>query len=340
MTGSILWYLHDQGAGHLARARAVIPRLRSPVVVAAGPGIATAAARHLDVPVVALPSDVPTVPTPTTGPWHHAPAAPEQRSRGAAVAAAVADHRCTTAVVDVSMEVTVLARLLGLGVVTVRQSGRRQDPAHRIGLASADTVWVPQHRALEPLDGEEVDDRWCFTGAFSRYDDPCPPRATPTTTGTRTVVLLVGTGGTGFDAGTWRRACAPPGWRVLIVNAGERWCGHGVASLGAVEQLGPVLAGADVVVASGGWGAVADCVATGARLALVPEQRPFDEQVTRAHVLAAAGLALDLGQWPAPARLGSVLDACLHLDPTAWARYYDGRGACRAATLIDQVHAR
>ena len=43
-----------------------------------------------------------------------------------------------------------MACLLGLRTVTVRQSGRRDDEAHRIGLASADVVWVPQHRDLEP----------------------------------------------------------------------------------------------------------------------------------------------------------------------------------------------
>src|SRR6185295_1867233 len=105
--------VHDHGSGHLARAAAVLPHLSSNVVVAAGPGIAARAARALDRAIVALPSDVPVEPSRTIGPWHHAPAGLTQRHRTLGLVAAVEAHGCTTAVVDVSMEVTVLARLLG-----------------------------------------------------------------------------------------------------------------------------------------------------------------------------------------------------------------------------------
>ena len=157
MSGTILWYLHDQGRGHLDRARAVIPHLTSPVVVAAGPGVAGHAAAALDAPVVALPSDVPARPSATQGPWHHAPVGPEVRSRTTTLAAIVEHRDCTTAVVDVSMEVAAFARLCGLRTVALRQSGHRDDAAHRIGLVGADVVWVPQHPDLEPID-EPVDD--------------------------------------------------------------------------------------------------------------------------------------------------------------------------------------
>lgn len=335
MTGAVLWYVHDHGGGHLARARAVLPKLRRRVVVATGPGVVEEARLVLDAPVVALPSDVPACPVPTTGPWHHAPACPEQRARGRALAAAIADHRCTTAVVDVSMEVSVLARLLGLRVITVRQSGRRDDDAHRIGLASADVVWVPQHPALEPVDGD-VDERWSFTGAFSRFDGR--PSATDgrQLPDRRTVVLLVGAGGTSLDATAWRAAAVPDGWRVVIAGTPERWQ-HGVVEcVGRVDPLLPVLASADVVVTSAGWAAVADGVAAGVRLVLVAERRPFGEQVVRSEALAGAGLAVSLDRWPAPDELSDVLAAAARLRPDDWAPYYDGRGAERAAALVDE----
>ena len=105
---SILWYLHDQGRGHLGRAQAVLPHVAAPVVVAAGPRIADAARRHLDVEVVTLPPDSASDsdgPTPR-GPWHHAPAGAVLRGRSLALVDVVARAGCTTAVVDVSMEVT------------------------------------------------------------------------------------------------------------------------------------------------------------------------------------------------------------------------------------------
>ena len=335
MTATIVWYLHDRGAGHLARARAVIPHLTAPVVVAAGPGIAPWATRVLDVPVVELASDVPARPVATVGPWHHAPADIAQRERALALAAVVDGHACTTAVVDVSMEVTVLARLLGLRVVALRQSGRRDDAAHRTGLATADVVWVPQHSALEPLDAPP-DARWAFTGAFSRFDG-CRPAHRRTGT-RRTAVVVIGSGGTQFDAAAWRAATPPPGWSVSIVGAPERWAGP-IPSVGHVEPILPVLAAADVVLTSAGWGAVADGVAAGARLVVVAEPRPFAEQEVRAHALGAAGLVHPLVRWPDPAELGDVLDAALVLDPQRWSSFYDHRGARRAAALIDELHA-
>ncbi len=104
---------------------------------------------------------------------------------------------CTTVVVDVSAEVISLARLLGLRVIAVRQSGRRDDPAHRMAFATADAVWVPQHHSLEPHVGA-TDERWHFTGAFSRYDGETagPPAQR---SDHRLAVVLVGAGGTSFD---------------------------------------------------------------------------------------------------------------------------------------------
>jgi len=335
VNGSVLWYLHDHGAGHLSRARAVIPSVGAPVVVAAGPGIAGLATRVLDVPVVELASDVPATPCPTIGPWHHAPADMAQRRRGLDLAAVVERHGCTSAVVDVSMEVTVLARLLGLRVVTVRQSGRRNDAAHRTGLATADAVWVPQHADLEPIDGS-TDDRWHFTGAFSRFDGCRPPSRRRR--GPRRAVLLVGSGGSGFDASVWRAAHPPEGWTVTVVGVEERWPGC-VSSVGRIDPVLGVLQDADVVVTSAGWAAIADGVSAGARLAVVAEPRPFDEQQVRAGALAAAGLVVALDRWPAPDELADVLEPAAALDPGRWAEYYDRRGATRAAALVDEVHA-
>lgn len=336
----VLWYVHDHGTGHLARARAVIPHLRHGTVVAAGPAVADVARDELDGPVVGLPGDVPATATPTVGPWHHAPSGQAVRQRSLALVDAVATFGCTVAVVDVSMEVTVLARLCGLRVVTVRQSGCRSDAAHRIGLASADVVWVPQHRELEPIGDEvaAVDDRWHFTGAFSRFDGS--PHRVIEADGTRLALIVVGAGGTGLDLGAWRAATAPPGWRVVIAGAPDQWCHRGITSVGRIDDLAPLLRTADVVVASAGWGAVADAAATDARLVVVPETRPFAEQEARAGALAGHHLAVVRPHWPAAAELDDLAAAVARLPAGRWARYYDGHGAERAAAMIDAEVAR
>jgi len=337
---SVLWYLHDHGRGHLERARAVLPHVAANVVVAAGPGIAERASDALQVDVVHLPTDVPERATPTTGPWHHAPAGSTLRRRTCALAAAAERYDCVTAVVDLSMEVTVLARLLGLRTVAVRQSGHRNDEVHRAGFASADVVWVPQHRSLEPLD-EAIDDRWFFSGAFSRFDDVrCERsgRGGDARSARRHVVIVVGTGGTDFDVARWRHADLPSGWQVTIAGTSECWTTGSVSSVGTIEPIHPLLNAADVVVTSAGWAAIADTVAAGGRLAIVPERRPFCEQGVRATALHAAGLAVALRRWPDPEQLGEVIAAAQALDPSRWRGVYDGRGAQRAARMIDRLH--
>ena len=104
----------------------------------------------------------------------------------------------------------------------------------------------------------------------------------------RTAVVLLGAGGHRFDAEPWRRAAAPPGWRVVIAGLGERWEADGISSVGVVADVAPLLTHADVVVTAAGWASVADTVSCGARLVVVPERRPFDEQAVRA------------GGWPTP----------------------------------------
>jgi hypothetical protein len=337
---SVLWYVHDVGSGHLHRAAAVLEHLDVPAVVAAGPGIDLS--RLPPSPAVraggllALPSDVPAEPTPTVGPWHWAPASPQLRARADALAAAIARYRCTTAVVDVSAEVAVLARMMGLRVVALRQSGRRDDDAHRIGFASADAVWVPQHPELDPVEADLVG-RAIFTGAFSRFDRP---HAAVAPSGPRppAVTVLVGAGGHHFPCAAWRTASASPSWPVVIAGLRERWHGDGICSVGHVD-VEPLLRRSAVVVTAAGWASVADAAACGARLVVVAEPRPFDEQVVRAEALAAAGLAVHLPSWPTPAQLPAVIERAMALAPDAWAPYYDGRGAQRAADLVEQVHA-
>jgi predicted glycosyltransferase len=91
-------------------------------------------------------------------------------------------------------------------------------------------------------------------------------------------------------------------------------------------------------VAGAGWASTADVAAIRRPLVVVPEPRPFDEQLVRARALAAAGLALHVDTWPTPTRLADVLAEAGTLDPAAWAEFHDGHGARRAATMIDAVH--
>ena len=105
-----------------------------------------------------------------------------------------------------------------------------------------------------------------------------------------------------------------------------------------VDDFDALLASADALVTSAGWGTVADAAAVRLPLVVVPEDRPFDEQLVRAQALEAAGLAVVAPRWPTPDELGPLLDATLALDLRRWDQVHDGRGARRAAALIEEVH--
>ena len=337
---SVLWYVHDHGVGHLRRCQAVLPHLRSDVVVASSlpaldrrvPGIRTAT----------LPSDRVERPELGPGPLHYAPRGPVARDRASALLDVMAAHDCSTAVVDVSAETAVLCRLAGLRLVVVRQSGRRDDAPHRLAHDCADVVWVPQHEAVEP-GIEDIPSRRC-TGAFSRFDQRPPDRERArerlgVAEDQRLVVCLLGAGGSSFPVEAWR-AAPPDEVEVAILGLGDRWSTGSVTSWASVEDPYDHLCAADLVVAGAGWASVHDAASASSRLVVVPEDRPFDEQRVRARALADEGVLLALDRWPVPSDLPDLFDDVGALDVGRWKDIYDRCGAQRAAALIDEVHAR
>jgi hypothetical protein len=252
-----------------------------------------------------------------------------------------ARHGCTTAVVDVSVETAVLCRLAGLRTVVLRQSGRRDDPPHKLAHDCADVAWVPQHRHLEPHFSARHGTH--FTGAFNRYDTARSSRGHArchlgVASARRLVVVLLGSGGSTFPAEAWQRQPDVGSIDVVVLGEPRCWSSGSIRSLGRVPEPSRHLCAADAVVSAGGWASVHDLVSLGVPSALVAEPRPFDEQRVRVDALDGAGLAVGLERWPLPQDLESVLEACDELDPGRWSQCYDGKGAQRAAEMIEAVH--
>lgn len=339
--GSLLWYVHDHGVGHLHRARAVLDHLDVPVVVASSLPEQAQACFDASVTWRTLRPDRAEDALQGPGPLHHAPAARAARERCADLLDVVEHHDCTSAVVDVSAETVLLCRLAGLRVVAVRQSGERTDEGHHLAHECADVVWVPQHRCLEP--GIDDLDRVSCTGGFSRYDGRTVARDASRRRlgldGDRTLaVVIVGAGGSTFPEQRWRSEPAPPHVDVIIAGLAQRWDQGSVRSVGVVGDLFDLLCAADAVVTAGGWGSVHDAASAGVRAAVVAEPRPYDEQRVRVDALRRAGLVVALDEWPGPSELPEVLASTDALAPQRWSPWYDHAGAQRAAALIEAVH--
>ena len=321
------WYVHHHGAGHLTRFRAVRPHLTGAVVVFSSlpePAVLPPATRWVRLdpdndrpPGAPDPVDA----DPTAGgvlhwaPLHHAGHA----RRLAVITAAIANERFDRFVVDVSVEVALLVRLLGVATVVVTQPGDRGDGPHRLAYATAARVLAPwpagAHRS-------SVVDGLAEVGGISRFDGR--PRAAEPDPGT---VLVLGGGLVegDFAERVARAAGATPGTRWQLAG-GATW----------IEDPWEALQRAEVVVAAAGQNSVADLAAAGARAVVVPQPRPFGEQEATGRLLTDRRLAVVEPVWPADDHWPAVLDRARSLRPD-WSLWGVTGAARRAAEVIEGV---
>lgn len=334
------WYVHHHGAGHLHRFLAVRELVGERVV---GLGSGGRPAGVEDDAWLALPSDVPTGPPEDPGAGgalHWAPLrAPDAGRRTARIARWVERDRPRAIVVDVSVEVAVLARLLSVPVVVVAQRGVRRDVPHRTGFAVASAVVAPWTRATHAASDLPTGVEPVLCGAMSRFDDrerPAPPRRPRT--GTTDVLLLVGSGGHALRAEDVRAAAAAtPDARWHVAGALRTGDGPGLVDHGPRADVWALLSRCDVVVGTAGGNVVAEVAAARRPLVLLPQERPFGEQLRQAELLARAGLATALDAWPAAAEWPAILDGAVARGGEAWGLHHDGRGAERMAATIRRV---
>jgi hypothetical protein len=317
------YYVHHVGAGHLHRA--------------------TALARVLDVPVTGLSSLA--RPSGWRGPWVQLPRddhdpAPSGvdahgrlhwvpvgdaglRGRMARVAAWIDEAAPSLLVSDVSVEVTLLARLHGVRVLGVVLPGDRGDAAHRLGLDVCDALvglWPEGGPDLATGLTDAQRSRLHPVGALSRFPVADAAERRP---GPRRVTVLAGRGGA-FDPALLDAARAQaPDWAWTILG-GDTW----------VDDPWQAVREADVVLTHAGQNALAEVAAARRPAVVVPQQRPHAEQTTTATVLAE-------GDWPVvvePTFPGDGwadrLDRAAALDGSAWARWCDGHAAERFAGVV------
>ncbi|WP_375483125.1 glycosyltransferase [uncultured Jatrophihabitans sp.] len=310
------YYVHHQGHGHLHRALSLAHALDEPVV-----GLSS-----LPSPGEPFADWVPLPPDPALddadgpdagGALHWAPTnSPGYADRMSTVADWVRRERPRLVVVDLSVEVATLVRLLGTPVAVVTLPGERTDDAHRLAYRLATTIVAPWPRAiLDPPHLCDYGAKVVHTGAISRFDGR-PGRPAPAA---GRVLVLLGSGGA--DGLTVPADGA--GWTWTALGGGGTWSG----------DVWSALQDSDVVVTHAGLNALAEVAAAGRPAVVVPQSRPFAEQRTTGGALKAAGLATVLDAWPAPDEWDGVLtSACARGE--SWQRWNDGQGAGRFAHAL------
>ncbi|MCW2811230.1 MAG: hypothetical protein JWP61_1688 [Friedmanniella sp.] len=323
------YYIHHHGSGHLHRALAIQAEVDTPVT-----GLSTAARpAQWRGPWVQLPDDAGadgTEDLSAHGRLHYVPRGHAGlRDRMAAIAGWIAAHDPRLMVVDVSVEVALLARLHGVPVVTVAQPGGRGDAGHRLGYDISSTILAPWPAEAGPLwEGSPADAvKTRYVGPVARFRDPV---GTPLP---RRVVVLNGTGGAGPTAADVSAArAATPEWEWLHLDRE-----HGTW----VDDPWPVLCSATVVVSHAGQNAVAEISAARRPAILLPQDRPFGEQYAMARALERLAWApvRACSRWPTPREWPLLLERVRRLDGASWSRWNDGLGVGRAAALLTRLAA-
>ena len=314
------WYVHHHGRGHLTRFLAVRRHLSGPVTVFSS--LEAPSVLPPETAWVRLPRDDGPLPDGSDpsraepqagGALHWAPLQHDgHRARMAVIAATCEIERFDRFVVDVSVEVAMLVRLLGVPTVVMAQPGERDDEPHRLAYRAATRIVVPWAEGLQTTPVVEANrERARWVGAISRFDERMPAL------GERTGPVLV-LGGTEGPA-------PAPG---AVHLDGTEW----------VDDPWALLAGSEIVVTAAGQNALADLAAAGARAVVVPQQRPFDEQRASAEVLAREGMAVVVDAWPSAEEWPAHLERARALQPD-WSRWAVHGGALRAARAIERVGA-
>ncbi len=319
------WYVHHHGSGHLMRMLAVAPLLDAEVVAFSSlerPEALPDEITWIDLARDDDPQPAQETADPTArGALHWAPLRHEgHRNRLAAIATELAERAVDAMVVDVSVEVTALARLLGVPTVVVAQPGVREDEPHRLGRRLADLVVAPWPvGAYGPIAGPVAE-----VGGVSRFTGRARSRAAVP----GTVLVLGGRGG--FDLAPAHLDAAIAATPLLT------WSALGVAGSAWVEDPWDALCAAEVVVTAAGQNSIADLAAAGAKIVVVPQDRPFDEQEATAAALGAQGLAVVAPRHPAAHEWAGLVDAAVALRPEWHVWRVDG-AAKRMASAIRGV---
>lgn len=232
-------------------------------------------------------------------------------------------------VVDVSVEVAMLTRLLGVPVVVMAMPGDRTDGPHDLVYRAAEHIVAPWPEELyEPPWLHEHSTKTTYVGGISRFDGRVVPPSL-TETSVPNILVLNGAGGSGFDLAEVNRcAAAYPQYR---------WSALGVAGAPWVEDPWSALCSADVVISSAGQSSVADIAAAGRPAIIVAEDRPFAEQHAMALALERGSLAVVQHGWPPLQDWPTLIDRAQTFETDRWQRWGTRGAAARAAAAILHV---
>lgn len=292
MDFNIAFYVHHHGAGHFTRTVQIIRHLKGFSITLLGSNLKPY--QHLlpeNVAIVHLPMDTQTENDKyyqegnAVEVLHYAPL----NVKGISNRVAILTHFFQSIsplllVVDVSVEVTLLARLAGIPTIVMRQHGLRDDPPHLMAYQSAELLMAPFPAAISPRSAKWITDKTKYVGGFSRFDKSNSAAEKP-----RHVAVIVGSGGTSIDSAFIAfLADAARDFHFYIIGKidGKATAQPHVTYYGHQDEPGMLLAQCSIVIGNTGHNTVMEMASLNKRFIGIPESRPFDEQLDKARAIA------------------------------------------------------
>lgn len=317
------YYIHHHGAGHATRAVTIARHLRSPVTGFSSlprpdgwPG---------DWIQLADDRSAEPVDPRAGGVLHWAPLghAGYHRRMGA-LASWLATEHPRLLVADVSVEVTLLTRLLGVPVVVAAMRGDRTDRPHKAAYDAAAALLVPWSEAhREPWWPDHWRAKAVHVGAISRFDGRQPHGVGAEAP--KRVLVLWGSGGTDVtltDIAAAQAATPDYQWTFRTPQNPS-------------PDVWREMAEATVVVTHGGQNAVAEVAAARRPAVVVAQNRPHREQTATAAALVRGDVCTAVPRWPEPHHWPALLASAENRGGDAWATWNPGNGAEVAARFLD-----
>ncbi|MDQ1090085.1 glycosyltransferase [Siphonobacter sp. SORGH_AS_1065] len=329
MPCNVAFYIHHHGAGHLMRSIAIAEQLTDCSVTFLGShlrkhqSLIPSGIQWIDLPMdTAQTKDIHYQPGPEVGCLHYAPLAVSGLSkRMAMLTQFLVSSEPLILVVDVSVEVTLLARLLGIPTLVIRQHGYRTDLAHRTAYESAQLLIAPYPDWMSDPQETWMEKKTFYSGGFSRFTSLAKPLTKEVIP--RQVAVLLGQGGNSFNESILLKLadqCPEYQFHVLgILPYEEATDKQNLVFHGRIDHPLPVLMRSEIVIGNAGHNTVMEMADLEKKFICIAEERPFAEQQHKASFLRAKSLAITLSaadlpttHWP------TVLAEAQELNPVNW----------------------
>lgn len=344
------YYAHHHGSGHITTAHEVVSRITAPVKLFSSAEPKKTIGNnnvfvHLD-----LDTDEASTSGFTPSFLHFATTRSDAiHSRMVRLASELKDVRLL--MVDVSTEVALLARLLSIPTVIMRMHGDRTDAPHLLAYESAECLIAPYPEILEQDDTPRwIKKKTVYTDGFCQFTGRTPipipvARRQLGIKADRIVTAVTSLGGDGIDlASLCEFAKQSPDWHWIVIGKTDRERAHLPPNLivcGVVDDTWPYLCAADVVVGSAGHNTIMEIATANKPSIIIPEPRPFKEQVKKAEVLDQKRLALtftsieSLGHENINTILKNALSLKLH-----WKDVVTTKGVTHIANKLDELYEK